>query len=71
MLGGWGADHTDHFWHHPLTPPAVVVWKAVSQHLFLNIIPSNLTVGSVGVGRGGGRACVRERERERYTRMRK
>ena len=32
-------------WSHPLLAlsPAVIVWKAVGQHLFLNIIPSNFT----------------------------
>ena len=43
---GWGADHTDQFRHRPLASPAVIVRKVVGQHLFLNIIPSNFTVGS-------------------------
>ena len=38
-----GADHTSRFWHHP---PAIMVWEVVGQHLFLNIILSNFTVGT-------------------------
>jgi hypothetical protein len=34
-------DHTGHFWHRPSTFPAIIIWKVVSQHLFLNIIPNN------------------------------
>ena len=41
-----GVDHTDHFWHHPSASPAVIVWKMVGQHLFLNIIPNNFTGGT-------------------------
>ena len=40
-----GVDHTNHFWHHPLASPIVIVWKVVCQHLFLNIIPSNSMIG--------------------------
>ena len=45
-LDGWEADHTSHFWHHPPTSPAVIMWKVVGQHLFLNIIPNNFTAGA-------------------------
>jgi hypothetical protein len=42
----WGIDHTDRFWHHPLTSPAVILWKVVGQDLFFNIIPNNFTIGT-------------------------
>ena len=42
----WGADHTKHFWYHLLASPALIVWKVVGQHLFLNIIPSEFTAGT-------------------------
>ena len=43
---GWGVDHTGQFRHHTLTSPAVIVWKVVDQHLFLNIIPINFMAGT-------------------------
>ena len=43
---GRGVDRTGQFRHHPLASPAVIVWKVVGQHLFLNIIPSNFTAGT-------------------------
>ena len=39
----WGADHTGQYWHHPSASPAVIMWKVVGQHLFLNIVPNNFT----------------------------
>ena len=35
----WRADHINHFWHHLLSSPVVIVWIVVGQHLFLTIIP--------------------------------
>ena len=43
------ADHTNHFWHHPVASPTVIVWKLVGQHLFGNIIPGNSTDGESSV----------------------
>ena len=43
--GSWGADRTSHFWHHMSPSPVVIMWKVVGQHLILNIIPNNFTVG--------------------------
>ena len=39
----WGAYHTGQFEHHPSASSAVIVWKVVGQHLFLNIVPNNYT----------------------------
>ena len=41
-----GVDHTGQLRHHPSTSSAVIVWKVVGQHLILNIIPNNFTVGT-------------------------
>jgi hypothetical protein len=41
-----GANHTNHIWHHPSTYLTVIVWKMMGQHLFLNIIPDNFTIGA-------------------------
>ena len=43
MIGAWGADHTDRFWHHPSASPAVIMWKWWVNIFFLNIIPNNST----------------------------
>ena len=42
----WGVEHTNHLWHHPSTSLAVIMWKVMGQHLFLDIIPNNFTVGT-------------------------
>ena len=42
----WGVDHTGQFKYHPLASPALIVWKMMGQHLFLNIIPNNFKVGT-------------------------
>jgi hypothetical protein len=49
---GWGVDYIGYFWHPPLASPVVIMWKVVSRHLFLNIIPNNFMVGI-----GGKRWC--------------
>ena len=42
VIGAYeGADHTGQLWHHPSTSPAVIVWKRVGQHLFLNKISTS------------------------------
>jgi hypothetical protein len=28
---GEGLDHINHFWHHPLTSPTIIVWEVVGQ----------------------------------------
>ena len=39
--------HTSHVWHHPSASSTVIVWKVVDQHhLFLNILPNNLTAAT-------------------------
>ena len=71
MLGGRGADHTDHFWHHPLASilsPAVIVWKVVhwvdiiylTTTYSLAISPLEPPDGDVGVMHWG-----HEREKKR------
>ena len=42
----WGADHIGKFLHHPSVSTLIIVWKVVGQHLFMNIIPNNFTVGT-------------------------
>ena len=37
----WGADHTDHLWHHLSASLVVIMWNVVGHHLFMNIIPNN------------------------------
>ena len=37
------ADHIGHFWHHLSASPVVIMWKGVSQHIYLNITPNNFT----------------------------
>ena len=36
----WGAHCINHSWHHPSTSIAIIVWKVVGQHVFLNVIPT-------------------------------
>ena len=43
----WGPDHTvGQFWHHRSASPAVIEWKLMTQHLFLNIVLSSFMVGT-------------------------
>ena len=44
-IGAWEAYRIDRFIQCSLTSPAVIVWKVVDQHLFLNTIPNNFTIG--------------------------
>jgi hypothetical protein len=44
-IGAWRADHTGQFWHPPLRSLAVIMWKLVGQHLFLNIFPNKQFLG--------------------------
>ena len=46
LLTWWGVDHSDRFKHHPSASPAIIVWKLVDQHLFLNLIPINFMAGT-------------------------
>ena len=36
-----GADHPNHSSHHPSASPVVIVWKVVTQHPFIYIVPNN------------------------------
>lgn len=45
---GWEAHYTNHFWHHTLTSPALIVWILMGQHIFLNIIPTHVMVVALG-----------------------
>ena len=44
---GWGVDHTGgQFWHHPSAFLVGTVWKMVGQHLFMHVVPVNVTAGT-------------------------
>jgi hypothetical protein len=42
-----GTHHTCQFRQHPLASSVVMVWKVANWHLFLNMIPSNFTAGTI------------------------
>ena len=42
----WEVDHTSQFRHHSSASLTVIMWKVVDQHLFINIIPDNVTAGT-------------------------
>ena len=61
VLCVWRADHTGHIWHHPSASLAVIMWKVVDQHVFMNIIPNNFTFGTrTEIFVWSGHECLRQ-----------